>query len=129
MEIRQIKSFLSVAETLHFGKSSQLLHLSQPALSLQIKALEDELGVKLLDRDRQGTKITPAGLVFKVAASKIMEVRGGLPPDSVDRGRKTRVNSTWIHFNSRARNNSINNTPLSQAISSGRVLAAEHSHQ
>jgi DNA-binding transcriptional LysR family regulator len=73
MEIRQIKSFLSVAETLHFGKSSQLLHLSQPALSLQIKALEDELGVKLLDRDRQGTKITPAGVVFKAAASKIME--------------------------------------------------------
>jgi DNA-binding transcriptional LysR family regulator len=57
MEIRQIKSFLAVAETLHFGKSSQLLHLSQPALRLQIKALEDKLGVKLLDRDRQGTKI------------------------------------------------------------------------
>ena len=73
MEIRQIKSFLSVAETLHFGKSSQLLHLSQPALSLQIKALEDELGVKLLDRDRQGTKITQAGLAFKAAAVKIME--------------------------------------------------------
>src|ERR1700722_706738 len=73
MEIRQIKSFLSVADTLHFGRSSQLLHLSQPALSLQIKALEDELGVKLLDRDRQGTKITPAGLVFRAAASKIME--------------------------------------------------------
>jgi DNA-binding transcriptional LysR family regulator len=73
MEIRQIKSFLAVAETLHFGKSSQLLHVSQPALSLQIKALEDELGVKLLDRNRQGTKITQAGLVFKAAASKIME--------------------------------------------------------
>jgi DNA-binding transcriptional LysR family regulator len=73
MEIRQIKSFLSVAETLHFGKSSRLLHLSQPALSLQIKALEDELGVQLLDRDRQGTKITQAGLVFKVAVAKIIE--------------------------------------------------------
>jgi DNA-binding transcriptional LysR family regulator len=73
MEIRHIKSFLTVAETLHFGKSSRLLHVSQPALSLQIKALEEELGVKLLDRDRQGTKITQAGLVFKAAAAKIME--------------------------------------------------------
>jgi DNA-binding transcriptional LysR family regulator len=73
MEIRQIKSFLSVSETLHFGKSSQLLHLSQPALSLQIKALEEELGVKLLDRDRQGTKITPAGVIFRASAAKIME--------------------------------------------------------
>ena len=73
MEFRQIKSFLSVAETLHFGKSAQLLHLSQPALSLQIKGLEEELGVKLLERDRQGTTVTPAGLVFKTAASKVLK--------------------------------------------------------
>ena len=61
MEFRHIRSFLSVAETLHFGRSAQLLNLSQPALSLQIKALEDELGIQLLSRNRQGTVLTAAG--------------------------------------------------------------------
>jgi DNA-binding transcriptional LysR family regulator len=65
MELRQIRTFLSVAETLHFGRSAKLLHLSQPALSLQIKSLEEELEVKLLERSRQGTALTDAGRVFR----------------------------------------------------------------
>ena len=44
MELRQIRSFLSIAETLHFGRTAELIHLSQPALSLQIRALEEEIG-------------------------------------------------------------------------------------
>src|SRR5258708_21079118 len=64
MELRQIKSFLSIAETLHFGRSAELIHLSQPALTLQIQALEEEVGVKLLERNRRGTKVTAAGLAF-----------------------------------------------------------------
>jgi hypothetical protein len=47
MELRQIRSFLSIAETLHFSRTAALIHLSQPALSLQIRALEEEVGVKL----------------------------------------------------------------------------------
>jgi Bacterial regulatory helix-turn-helix protein, lysR family len=43
MELRQIRSFLSIAETLHFGRTAEMIHLSQPALSLQIRALEDEI--------------------------------------------------------------------------------------
>ncbi len=73
MEMRQIESFLSLAETLHFGKSSQLLHLSQPALSLQIKALEEEVGAKLFERNRQGTMLTEAGAVFREDAAAAME--------------------------------------------------------
>ncbi|HEY4047668.1 MAG TPA: LysR family transcriptional regulator [Acidobacteriaceae bacterium] len=73
MEFRHIRSFLSVAETLHFGRSARLLNLSQPALSLQVKALEDELGVQLLSRNRQGTALTDAGQAFRDDAAVALE--------------------------------------------------------
>lgn len=65
MELRQIRSFLSIAETLHFGRTAQLVHLSQPALSLQIRALEEELGVRLFERNRRTTSLTEAGVAFR----------------------------------------------------------------
>ena len=68
MELRQIRSFLSIAETLHFGRTAELIHLSQPALSLQIRALEAEVGVRLLERNRRKTLLTPAGRAFRDAA-------------------------------------------------------------
>jgi DNA-binding transcriptional LysR family regulator len=68
MELRQIRSFLSIAETLHFGRTAELIHLSQPALSLQIRALEEEVGVRLLERNRRKTTLTAAGLAFRDAA-------------------------------------------------------------
>jgi DNA-binding transcriptional LysR family regulator len=68
MELRQIRSFLSIAETLHFGRTAELIHLSQPALSLQIRALEAEIGVRLLERNRRKTTLTAAGRAFRDAA-------------------------------------------------------------
>jgi DNA-binding transcriptional LysR family regulator len=65
MELRQIRSFLSIAETLHFGRTAELIHLSQPALSLQIRALEEEVGVRLLERNRRKTTLTAAGVAFR----------------------------------------------------------------
>jgi DNA-binding transcriptional LysR family regulator len=65
MELRQIRSFLSIAETLHFGRTAELIHLSQPALSLQIRALEEELGVRLFERNRRKTTLTAAGCAFR----------------------------------------------------------------
>ena len=65
MELRQIRSFLSIAETLHFGRTAQLIHLSQPALSLQIRALEEEVGVRLFERNQRKTTLTPAGFTFR----------------------------------------------------------------
>src|ERR1700742_1207758 len=73
MELRQIRTFLSVAETLHFGRSARLLNVSQPALSLQVKALEGELGVQLLRRNRQGTVLTEAGQAFREDAALALE--------------------------------------------------------
>jgi DNA-binding transcriptional LysR family regulator len=65
MELRQIRSFLSIAETLHFGRTAEMIHLSQPALSLQIRALEDEIGVRLFERNRRKTALTAAGVAFR----------------------------------------------------------------
>ena len=69
MELRQIRSFLSIAETLHFGRTAELIHLSQPALSLQIRALEEEVGVRLFERNRRKTTLTAAGAAFRDEAA------------------------------------------------------------
>jgi DNA-binding transcriptional LysR family regulator len=69
MELRQIRSFLSIAETLHFGRTAEMIHLSQPALSLQIRALEDEIGVRLFERNRRRTALTAAGAAFREDAT------------------------------------------------------------
>jgi DNA-binding transcriptional LysR family regulator len=53
-----------VAQHRHFGRAAAELHIAQPSLSRQIRQLEVQLGVRLLDRDRQGTRLTEAGLVF-----------------------------------------------------------------
>jgi DNA-binding transcriptional LysR family regulator len=65
VELRQIRSFLSIAETLHFGRTAELIHISQPALSLQIRALEEEVGVRLFERNRRKTTLTVAGEAFR----------------------------------------------------------------
>ena len=72
MELRQVRSFLSVAETLQFGRTAELIHLSQPALSLQIRALEEEVGVRLFERNRRKTTLTAAGLAFREDAARAM---------------------------------------------------------
>jgi DNA-binding transcriptional LysR family regulator len=65
MELRQIRSFLSIAETPYFGCTADLIHLSQPALSLQIRALEEEVGIRLFERNRRNTTLTAAGFAFR----------------------------------------------------------------
>src|ERR1700757_2760966 len=69
MELRHIRSFLSLAQTLNFSRTAEIVHLSQPALSQQIQALENEIGVKLFDRDKRKTVLTAAGMAFQRDAS------------------------------------------------------------
>ena len=72
MELRQIRSFLSIAETLHFGRTAELIHLSQPALSLQIRDLEEDVGVRLFERNRRKTTLTAAGVAFRDEAARAL---------------------------------------------------------
>lgn len=61
MTVKQLRAFLAVAQTLSFTQACERLHLSQPALSLAIKGLEDSLGGKLLMRSTRSVRLTPEG--------------------------------------------------------------------
>jgi DNA-binding transcriptional LysR family regulator len=72
MELYQLRSFAAVAELGHLTRAADKLHISQPALSAQIKALEDELGVPLFERTPTGMVLTPAGQRLLPEAEKVI---------------------------------------------------------
>jgi len=67
-----VRYFIAVAETLGFRQASKQLHVSQPSLSVQIKQLEEELGVALFRRSKRRVEITRAGEGFLSAAREIL---------------------------------------------------------
>lgn len=73
MEIRHLRYFCVLAEQLHFTKAALLLNVAQPALSHQIKQLEDELGTQLVERTNRRVRLTAAGEVFLTRATRILE--------------------------------------------------------
>lgn len=78
MELRHIRYFLAVADTLSFTRAAELLNMAQPPLSRQIRALEDELGTELFRRGQRPLVLTPAGVALRAEARDILGRLGGL---------------------------------------------------
>jgi DNA-binding transcriptional LysR family regulator len=72
MELRHLRYFVAVADELNFRRAAERLHVTRPALSKQIKDLETQMGVRLLDRDTVRASLTDAGSVFLAEARAIL---------------------------------------------------------
>ncbi len=72
MELRHLRYFVAVAEALSFTKGAKKLHLAQPSLTRQIKDLEQEIGVRLLDRTKRKVSLTDEGKSFLADAKHVL---------------------------------------------------------
>ncbi|MEU7299486.1 LysR family transcriptional regulator [Streptomyces sp. NPDC007206] len=93
-DLRLVRYFTVVAEHLNFAPAAEALHVAQPSLSRQIQRLEDALGVRLLERTPQGSRITAAGAAFLPQAQTLLHTaqqavraaRAAAPPRTITVG-------------------------------------------
>ena len=72
MELRHLRYFVAVAEALSFTKAAEKLRLAQPSLTRQVRNLEDEIGVRLLDRANNRVALTEEGRAFLFDSKKLL---------------------------------------------------------
>ena len=84
LSTRQLRAFLALADQRNFTRAAQRCHLSQPAFSALIRALEDDLGARLFDRDTRSVQLTPEGRLFEGSARRLLDDMGGAIRDLSD---------------------------------------------
>src|ERR1700751_5659573 len=97
MDLRHLRYFLAVAEEGHFGRAAERLHIVQPALSMQIRALETELGATLFERTSRRVLLTEAGTLFRVEAERTLQ-QATRAKDVAQRAGRGEVGSVRIGF-------------------------------
>ena len=97
MDVRQLRYFVAVAEELSFTRAAERLHMSQPPLSLQVKAIEEELETLLLDRTRRKVELTEAGRLFLERARSLIAQMDGTG-DAVRRAARGETGEIRVAF-------------------------------
>lgn len=93
MELRHLRYFIAVAETENVSRAALKLHVSQPALSRQVRDLEDELGFLLLERSAKSVRLTEAGRAFLIEARAVLQ----RSEDAVKAARAIATGSAELH--------------------------------
>ncbi len=99
MELRHLRAFVTLADELHFGRTAIRLHLTQSAVSGQLRQLEDNLGVQLIRRSARQVSLTDAGAVFLPDAQRVLDqvdaAAGGL--QRFQTGVRTSLRIGYLH--------------------------------
>jgi DNA-binding transcriptional LysR family regulator len=74
MDLKQMRYFLALAQELHFGRAAARLHMAQPPLTRQIRALETRMGTTLFTRTPKGVELTPAGHVLHIEVPNVLRM-------------------------------------------------------
>src|SRR5262245_45926590 len=73
MTLTELRYIVALGQEQHFGRAAERCHVSQPTLSIAVKKLEDELGVALFERGKQGVLLTPLGQRIVAMANDVLE--------------------------------------------------------